>query len=179
MSKEPFYVFSYGSNLLFERIHARIHSVEVISTFPLDRFRLVFNKKGVDGSAKANIEETGNARDRVWGVIHAMDYQKKPILDMHETLGRGYQLICFRQKINGSLKVIHTYIVNEDRYIMSGKPFHWYLKFVIAGAKQNDFPESYIAKLASIDTKFDRDQYRRARNEDILRRAGELYKSAG
>jgi gamma-glutamylcyclotransferase len=172
MEKTSYHVFSYGSNLVFERIRDRIKSVKVIAKYNLIGYRLVFNKAGVDGSAKANIEETDREEDSVWGVVHEMDYAEKPILDKHETLGHGYQLICFRLNINGGIKTIHTYIVNENRFILHGKPFDWYLNFVIAGAKQNNFPHDYIAKLKKVDSEYDQNTERRKKNMDILKLSG-------
>jgi hypothetical protein len=170
MDEPSFYVFSYGSNLLLERIQERIKSVKIINKYCLKGYRLVFNKAGVDESAKANIEETGNDDDFVWGVIHEIDYDEKPILDKHETLGQGYELICFRLYINGAYKTIHTYIVNDDHYIIKGKPFNWYLDYVIKGAKQNQFPEDYIAELMKVESENDGNTSRRLKNEKILNR---------
>jgi hypothetical protein len=64
--ERPFYVFSYDSNLLFERIQDRIKSKKAIFSYSLKRYGLAFNKAGVDGSAKANIEETGNDRQYIY-----------------------------------------------------------------------------------------------------------------
>jgi hypothetical protein len=169
MIEKPFNVFSYGSNLLFERIKERIKSVVVVSKYNLQGHRLTFNKASEDGSVKANIEESSDPKDSVWGIIHQFDRKEKFILDWHETLGYGYQLICFQLKLNGKTEVVHTYIVNESRFEKAGRPYSWYLKLVIAGARQNQFPEAYISKLMAIKTDPDGNLNRRLRNERILR----------
>jgi len=168
MSEKQFYVFSYGSNLLFERISDRIDSVEFVCVYNISGYRLIFNKASEDGSVKANIEESKNPMDSVWGVIHKLDFKEKFILDWHETLGYGYQLICFQDEINGNMETLHTYAVNESRYTKNGRPYTWYLKFVIAGAIQNQLPKNYISMLLAIDSEKDVNIKRRRKNERIL-----------
>jgi hypothetical protein len=171
MIENPFYVFSYGSNLLFERIRERIKSVRIVRKYNLRGYRLVFNKASEDGSVKANIEESNDPNDSVWGIIHQFDRREKFILDWHETLGYGYQLICFQVKLNGNTKTVHTYIVNESRFIKKGRPYSWYLKLVITGALQNQFPETYIDRLATSPSVEDGNSERREKNEKIIREA--------
>lgn len=171
MIEKSFNVFSYGSNLLFERIKERIKSVEIVRKYNLHGYRLTFNKASEDGSVKANIEESSDPEDSVWGMIHKFDRKEKFILDWHETLGYGYQLICFQVKLNGNTETVHTYIVNESRFIKKGRPYSWYLKLVIAGAIQNQFPEAYINKLLAIASDIDKNSDRREKNERIRKKA--------
>ena len=171
MSGKSFYVFSYGSNLLFERISDRIKSVKIIRKYNLKGYRLVFNKASEDGSVKANIEESSDPKDSVWGIIHKFDRKEKFILDWHETLGYGYQLICFRILLNGNSETVHTYIVNETRFKKKGRPYSWYLKLVVSGAIQNQFPKAYINKLMSITTDADGNLDRCLKNERIIKKA--------
>ena len=174
MNEKYFYVFSYGSNLLFERIQDRVKSVQNVMKYQLDGYRLLFNKASEDGSVKANIEETSNSGDFVLGMIHMIKYKEKPILDKYETLGHGYQLICFRLLIRDEIKTVHTYIANEERFTRIGKPYRWYLDLIIAGAKQNRFPNRYITELLSIETEKDRNDSRRRRNREILQVAANI-----
>lgn len=171
MEGKHYYVFSYGSNLLFERIQNRVKSVIMVKNYILEGYRLIFNKASEDGSVKANLEETGKIGDKVWGVIHKLSYAEKPILDQHETLGHGYQLICFRLNLKSVERTIHTYIANENRYTKIGKPYNWYMKLVIAGARQNQFPKDYISNLMKMESEIDTDDIRRIKNEEILSRA--------
>jgi len=172
MIRKQFYVYSYGSNLLFERISKRIDSVKIVAKHNFPGYRLIFDKASEDGSVKANVEETNNPLDSIWGIIHKIDYREKFILDWHETLGYGYQLICFQLEINGNVETVHTYIVNESRYNKIGKPYSWYLNLVIAGAIQNKFPKPYISKLRALDSENDMNLNRRKENEKVLEIAG-------
>jgi hypothetical protein len=47
--------FAYGSNLKWTRMRQRIPSARREAIAFLDRYRLVCNKRGRDGSAKANL----------------------------------------------------------------------------------------------------------------------------
>lgn len=165
MEGKYFYVFSYGSNMLLDRIKDRVDSVEVVDKHELKGFKLIFNKKCNDGSRKANIEETKDIEDSVWGVIHKIDLADKPILDKFEALGKGYQLTNFMLTIEEDYRLIHYYVATEYRYLEIGKPYDCYLNLVIAGAKENGFPNEYIEQLKSIESKIDMDVKRREKNE--------------
>lgn len=172
MEGRYFYIFSYGSNMLLQRLIERIESVEVIGVHELKGFTLVFNKKSTkDGSTKANIQETKDRNDSVWGVIHKVPLIDKPILDKCEGLGNGYLLINFNLSIEDESRSIHSYVATEYRYLEEGKPYDWYLNFVIEGAIENDLPEDYIDKLKAIDSEIDMNVERRKKNEAILKRA--------
>lgn len=149
-----FYFFSFGSNLLIERIKARTPSVEVVQTFSLSGYRILFNKESNDGSTKTNIERTGNASDSALGIIHRIDMEEKRKLDEDEA---GYhtedQLVVLD---NGDEITLNYYIANKDR-ITTGKPYDWYMDYVIMGAIQNEFPQAYIQQLLSVAVNVDRE----------------------
>ncbi len=168
MNNKSFYVFSYGSNLLLERIKARIDSVEVVTTHKFEGYRIVFNKKSVDGSTKANLKYTGNADDFVLGVIHRIDANDKAALDLYEGLGFGYESREFKVQLNGEAKGIHFYIATDDQHLRDGRPYSWYHDFVVAGAKQNGFPVAYISALEEVETVKDGNGEREEINQKIL-----------
>jgi len=171
MEGRHFYIFSYGSNMLLQRITERIKSAEVVGLHELAGFRLLLNKKSKDGSTKANIKETKDPNDSVWGVIHKIDLIDKPTLDKFEGLGNGYLLINFNLSIEDEFRAIHCYVATEYRYLEEGKPYDWYLNLVIAGAIENGFPDEYINQLKAIESEIDMDVERRRKNEEILKRA--------
>ena len=63
LMKDGLFIFSYGSNLLTERIRRRVGYVESFGRYRLSGYRLVFNKPGADGSAKANLSQTNDPDD--------------------------------------------------------------------------------------------------------------------
>jgi len=74
-------IFAYGSNMCLRRIRERIASAAMLSTACLTQRRLLFHKRGKDGSAKANALFTGKVSDRVWGVVFTINPAEKPLLD--------------------------------------------------------------------------------------------------
>ena len=168
MADKFFYIFSYGSNLYLNRIFNRTKSVVVIDTHELIGFKLTFNKKSSDGSNKANITETEDPNDSVWGVIHRLDLSEKLILDQYEGLGYGYNYQKFSLSIKGDEKTIHSYMATDQQYLEKGEPYQWYLNFVIAGTIENGFPESYTNKLKSLLSKKDSNENRTTQNHAIL-----------
>lgn len=171
MNQQPVYIFSYGSNTLLQRISERVPSVAVVGKHQLRGYRLLFNKLSVDGSTKANLKETGDQSDSVWGVIHQISKADKPILDRYEALGKGYLEIGFKLTIHDESQSVHAYIATESQYLAVGKPYDWYLNFVIEGAIENGFPEDYINQLKAIASKLDPDLTRQHANEEVLVRS--------
>lgn len=173
------YVFSYGSNLLLERIRARTPSVEVVQPFQLFGHQLVFNKASQDGSTKANLVPSEEADHSVWGVIQRICLTEKPELDRVEGLGFGYDLHSFQHP---SIDVsVQFYISRDSQYQKEGNPYDWYLNYVIQGAIENGFPAAYINKLYQIAFDVDPDVSRRAPHDWVLRmnKAEVLHKPVG
>jgi hypothetical protein len=56
-------IFTLGSNMSCRRLNNRCISAVVKKMAFVEGYRLIFNKKSSDGSAKANIE---NKRKRIW-----------------------------------------------------------------------------------------------------------------
>lgn len=171
MEGKYFYFFSYGSNMLYERIKERVETVEFICKYELKGYRLLFNKRSKDGSRKANIQKTSVDNDSVWGVIQKIALADKPKLDKYEGLGNGYVYMNFNEWVDDEYRTIHSYIALETEYLNEGAPYEWYLKFIMAGAIQNSFPSEYIAQLKRIDSISDMNEKRRVNNERILKAA--------
>ncbi len=168
---EYVYIFSYGSNTLLLRIKERVSSVQVVSKHELKNYQLAFNKQSIDGSTKANIVETGDPKDSVWGVVHKIKSEHKLVLDRYEALGMGYDQMTFNLKLSGSAQTIYAYMATEPQYLADGQPYNWYLSFVIEGAIENGFPEGYIKELRATRFQTDTNTQRRELNEAILERA--------
>lgn len=171
MADSDVYIFSYGSNLLFQRIRERVASVTVTGKYLLRGYSLVFNKQSIDGSSKANILKTDNSSDAVWGVIHKISEADKPILDEYEALGKGYDHMTFELEVAGIAHTIYAYVATEPQYLAQGQPYDWYFDFVIEGAIENDFPADYIDKLRNFQSKVDTNQKRSQKNQGLLLRS--------
>lgn len=166
MQEDHFYFFSYGSNLLLERIQRRTPSVKVVRVHILDQYELIFNKLSIDGSTKANLQRTTN-ESGVYGVIHKILRQEKYFLDRAEGLGMGYNMEFFETEVEDRNIQVVYYIATDTCYLTEGVPYTWYRDYVYYGAIQNQFPNDYIAKIQSIPFSKDPD-IERSREHDLV-----------
>ena len=161
--------FSYGSNMSFRRLAARVDSARFVAVATLAEHALRFHKVGLkDRSAKCDADHTGDANDRVIGVVFEISPEDKRRLDRIEGLGFGY-----REKqaevvaADGKRLLVRLYVA---RHIdPSWKPYHWYKHHVLIGARENNLPEDYIAGIDAVESIEDRNEKRRAREFSIYR----------
>lgn len=162
--------FAYGSNLLFARLHARCPSIVNLGVARLDQHRLSFTKPGGDASGKCGIAETTNG-DFVLGVLYGMSPEDKVVLDVIEGVGHGYEARPIRVSPQPSaeqcahVECFTYYPTLEDHDLL---PFDWYKQFVLQGARENSFPEEYLASILAVAEVMDHDDDRRRQNMAIL-----------
>lgn len=156
--------FAYGSNMLTERLRARVGGAVALSEVCVCGYRVRFHKRSDDGSGKCNTVETGSHEDRVYGVIFEIPNEQLPKLDEAEGFKKGYD---------------HKYIPLPDRpeesalaYVAETKyiderllPYRWYHELVVAGAEQHGLPSDYVAELRKQDWNEDPKPNRRTRLE--------------
>lgn len=139
--------FAYGSNLLTKRLRARCPSATARHVAWADKYALTFCKKSQDGSGKATLSPCPNAGCPVFGVVFDLDEGELPELDKAEGAGKGYDRINdFPVHIDGlsePLGVV-TYIADDASIDPDLKPYDWYLKLIVAGARQHELPPRYI-----------------------------------
>ncbi len=159
---------AYGSNLHLARMQIRVPTAEAVETHELCGWSLHFHKRGRDGSAKCNVINTNDPRDRVHGVIYEIEAHEKKHLDKAEGLGKGYEI--HRLELE-QLGPVFLYLASADYIDDSLHPFSWYKAFVVQGAQQQGLPEAYIRKLARVEAVRDPDSCRHQRNIRIIERA--------
>ena len=134
------------------RIQARVKAVPVSGHFQLPASRLVFNKVGRDGSAKANI--IPDKQNVVYGRVFELSDESKSELD--EVEGSGY--ICQQVEVVNNRNVClsaYCYVaVDTGDNIL---PFNWYLTHIIRGAKEACLPVDYIQLLSQVNVVLDTD----------------------
>ena len=81
---------AYGSNLHPARLIERVPSARLVGTTRLDGYRVVFIKRSHDGSSKASLLFTDEARHAAYGAVYEMPIQEKLVLDALEGVGEGY-----------------------------------------------------------------------------------------
>jgi hypothetical protein len=157
-------IFAYGSNMCSGRIRDyRVHPISSCVA-KLTGYDLCFDKRSGDGSGKVNIVPSKNKDSEIWGVIYEISHTDLDKLDEGE---KGY----YRSEIvvstkDGSNVKAWDYMAQESFITKGLKPYTWYKRFLVEGAREHDLPEDYIAKLntaeAVNDTNASRDRGKRA-----------------
>jgi hypothetical protein len=164
--------FAYGSNMLFQRLAERAPSAKRFAKAYLKGFKLLFNKLGSrDASGKCHVFETGDSKDIVWGVLYFVSARDRHFLDEVEGVGHGYRVgNGFVHMLDGESAFAFFYVADPEFVRPDLSPFDWYIALVIAGAIENDLPESYIASLRNVATVPDPQTWRARKWREVLTR---------
>jgi len=161
------YYFAYGSNLLHQRLRARTPSATVVTTARIEGYLLRFHKIGTDGSGKCDAFQTGHSGHVVHGVIYTISDEDRRVLDRIEGVGSGYAIENVQALTNDDTVAAFTYVVQPAFIDPAMRPFHWYKRFVVMGARQNGLPEDYIAAIEEVPADPDPDRARAEKNRII------------
>lgn len=131
------------------RLRERIPSAKPVGPAKLDGWHFVCNKRGKDGSAKANIERSpGNT---VWGVLYELDSSELGSLDRIES---GYVRECLRVTLGQNTEVMaHVYVSSE--LTDDARPCTWYKELIVEGAREHRLPQAYVEFLGQLESKSD------------------------
>ena len=151
--------FAYGSNMSVKRLKKRVKSAEPIGRAVLRCHRLAFHKVSrKDGSGKCDIVATKESSE-VWGCLYHIDDKDKECLDRYEGLGYGYDDKCVTVELDSGVTVrAMTYYATEKDCTL--KPYTWYVKHILVGAKETCLPLDYIKKVDEVKAKEDCDKER-------------------
>ncbi|WP_176060937.1 gamma-glutamylcyclotransferase family protein [Paraburkholderia sp. BCC1876] len=165
---DHFLYFAYGSNMCVARLTApgRAPSAAVICSAYATGRRLTFDKASKDGSAKCDCKYTGNATDRVYGVVFEIHASDKAALDRAEGKGYGYDALDIEVTAPTGPAVVLTYIATNKTAGL--RPYDWYKRHVLNGASAANLPGDYISMIAAVESVPDPDDARSAR-EDAIR----------
>ena len=116
----------------------------------VEGFKLVFNKKSTDDSAKANLVVEHGAK--CWGVLFSVDPDSLAVLDEAEGAPGHYRRKDVSVKIADGEQPAMTYIAQANRIsVVPEHPYDWYLALILAGAKsQADMPAEWITHLRKL-----------------------------
>lgn len=150
-------VFAYGSNMCSGRF--RIYQVSPEGEDPaalLTGYRLRFNKKSQkDGSGKANLEP--HEGGKVWGVLYTIPEKDLQLLDDGE---KGYSRVKLAVSVNGVAAGTWVYIASNPDNDPALRPYSWYKRFLVEGAREHAIPPEYVAELEQIDAVQDKNEKR-------------------
>ena len=160
--------FAYGSNMCESRLKSpnRAPSADCKAVAQLSAYALRWHKKSNDGSGKADAWHTGNNQDVIWGVLFAMSDGDKVQLDKAE---KGYHevQITVRQTDGSDCQAL-TYVANSGEVDDSLKPYTWYKRLVVEGARQHQLPPSYVASIDAMAAKDDPNSARAAKHASVM-----------
>jgi gamma-glutamylcyclotransferase len=139
--------FAYGSNLAIDQKERRTGPIREIRRARLDGYRIVFNKLGSDGMAKANIRPDGTCV--VWGVAYLCNPMALKHMDEHEGVPSGhYNRKCVQvQCDSGDVLEAITYVASGAYVRSSIAAAPEYLQRIISGARSHGLPENYVEEI--------------------------------
>lgn len=164
--------FAYGSNLCWKRLTAtnRAPSAKLVSVAAVSGYDFRFHKLSKsDSSGKMNIVKTDRAEDVVWGIVVDLTEADKATLNDREGVVTdvsrpGYREIPFTVTTEaGEEHVTFTYVATNSAIVESLRPYSWYKRYVITGARQQKLPADYVARLEAVETVEDPDAERSAK----------------
>jgi gamma-glutamylcyclotransferase len=143
--------FAYGSNMSRARLQARIPTAQSIGAAWMDGWRLACNKRGVDGTGKANLVSAVGFQ--AWGVLYRLDDDHWETLDTFEP---GY--VRSMVKVNaykGQQSVDLSKRESAQIYLATNvgseiAPADWYREHLLIGAREHDLPEEIIRQIETL-----------------------------
>ncbi len=141
--------FAYGSNMSSRRLRARVPEARAIEPAHLPGRLLALNKRGRDGSAKANLVDAPDAR--VWGVLYELAVVDWERLDPYEG---GYERVRVEVvRAGGGIVEAGAYV--STRITPEPVVYDWYRELLLEGAREHGLPDDYQALLAALPTRPD------------------------
>ncbi len=139
--------FAYGSNLLREQKEKRTGTIGEARRARLDGYRITFNKRGDDGTGKANIMP--DVAHMVWGVVYLCNPTALTEMDKHEGVRGGHyyrEIVCVQCDSGEVLEAV-TYIAGDTFLQDSLVPTSDYLLRILRGAREHGLPQDYINEI--------------------------------
>jgi len=123
----------------------------------LPGYCLLFNKRSTtDGSGKANVEVREGSH--VWGVLYAIPDGDLHTLDEGEG---GYHRVRLSVRLTDNTNTdAWVYVASKPRNDPALRPYTWYKRFLVEGAREHSLPPLYIADLELIEAVQDSDARR-------------------
>jgi gamma-glutamylcyclotransferase len=143
-TREAICYFAYGSNMLAARLRGRVGSAKPIGRARLADRSLLFNKRGRDGSGKANLVEDAGAV--VWGVLYQIRGETLATLDGFEPeyARTAVSVVLDHGRAVKSLTYL-SYRLHDDP-----RPLVWYKRLVLQGAREHRLPDEYVRRLEAM-----------------------------
>jgi cation transport regulator ChaC len=156
--REQVTYFAYGSNMSSKRLLARVPSARFYAKAVLRGHQLRFHKHShVDNSAKCDAFKTGDPDDVTHGILFQFAADEQANLDRCE--GEGYKITQVEVEIEDGRRVqALTYLAIQ--IAPSLRPYPWYKRHVLEGAREHALPAEYIAWIEAVETQEDPNRQR-------------------
>jgi gamma-glutamylcyclotransferase (GGCT)/AIG2-like uncharacterized protein YtfP len=137
--------FAYGSNMVVERMQERGAPFTAARPAVLRGHRLVFDKRGFDGSARANVAPAPG------GLVHGVLYDLEAgALEALQGFESGYDLQSVEVEVEGPDGPVRatakTFVARPDRRT-SAPPARTYLALIIQGLEEHGLPAAARAEV--------------------------------
>jgi len=150
------------------RLMERVPSASLVGVIELSKHSLSFHKKSIDGSSKCNLLHTDSETDFVHGAIYEVDPKHKSELDRFEAKGYGYIDIQIKLQHQGREYTCFTYVAQQSHIVDNLKPYHWYKKLVVLGARYLQCPDSYVLSIESVESVEDTYEKRKEEMDTLI-----------
>jgi len=159
-------VFAFGSNMC----SGRLREYSVAPERPgvaavLSKYRLRFNKRSLDGSGKANVEN--DSASEVWGVLYSIPEDQLAALDQGEGSGYSRERVVVLGR-DGTSSKAWVYVATEPDADPELRPYWWYKRFLVERAKEHELPPAYVERLEAIEAMDDLDAARDRSKRSLL-----------
>ncbi|MBE7463014.1 MAG: gamma-glutamylcyclotransferase [Planctomycetes bacterium] len=147
--------FTYGSSLATDQKKNRTGFIREVKRARLDGYRLAFNKRGSDGSGKANI--VAEPGETVWCTVFRCSPDALREMDKHEGVAGGhYSRTAVRVRGDGdeALDAV-AYVAGTAFLDNSLSPSHEYLQTILRGAREHHLPDDYISRVQAVASQSD------------------------
>lgn len=138
------YYFAYGALLKKDELKNTIKKFHDYQRAYLADYKFLFNKKGGDGTAKANIARNGAG---VWGCYYEIDKSDLSKLRKRE---KGYALKKDLELKGSKNQRIRAYTFVAEKTMEGLRPDPKYRRLIIEGANEMQLPQDYIRTIESL-----------------------------
>jgi hypothetical protein len=159
---------AYGSNLLPARLLARVPEAALVGTCRIPGRRLAFHLASLDGSGKCDIPPAPGDGHCVRAALYRLDESGWARLDAIEGVGISYVRLGLRIQDSPEAGMAEAYVAVEGRTDGGLRPYGWYKRLVLEGARYHGFPTDYLESIAGVPSTPDPDRSRARRNLGLL-----------
>lgn len=158
-------LFAYGSNMCAGKLALAAKGATFVDIAILPRHDLRFHKRSDDGSGKADAYLTDDPAHVVWGIIVDVPASSWDSLVRSEG---GYREVDIEVAAPAAGKVAcKTFIAKPERIQPGLKPYRWYKRYIVEGARAHNLPTEYVTRLDAFEPSEDPDPSREAKHAAV------------